>query len=189
MRKYKLVNPYLQGGMATTVESKNEIAAADEIWSNLSKLIVNAVPSFAFTIQDVKSNKLYNFSLSEKQTGGDDGNNEIDYNIKAINIKDDAVKRLVKSINKFEDIVSNNDSDSSDNQKGGKDDDSEDNNDKKLKKLYKKAKYENYVNKQQSQIYYWLYNPLVYNVDYVYIPTFVYPLTPYIQIDLGTAWW
>lgn len=188
MRKYKLVNPYLQGGISTVVESKNENDAAEQIWTNLSKCVVNIVPSFAFTIKDTKNNKLYSYSVSEEQIGGDK-NKEVDYKIKPISIKEESTKRLVKSINKFEKIVNDSNSDS-DNQKGGdKDKDDKDDEYKKLKKLYKKAKLENYINSVQAPIYYWWYNPLCYNIDYIYIPTFAYPLAPYVQIDLGTAWW
>jgi len=205
MRKYKLVNPYLKGGISTVVESKNEDGAAEQIWQNLSKHIVNIVPSFAFTIKDTKNNKFYNYSVSEKQTGGDDKrskNKNVEYKLKPIKMAEESVKRLTKSINKFESIVADkNTSESTDKQKGGKDkeensddDDSDKNNksdkeEKKLKKLYKKAKMQNYINNQQSPIYYWWYNPLVYNVDYVYIPSFVYPISPYVQIDLGTTIW
>jgi hypothetical protein len=190
MKKYKLVNPYLQGGIVTSVDAKNENSAAEKIWEGLSKNIVNVVPSFAFTIKDIKSNKLYNYSISESQKGGSD---DVEFTIKPIKIKEDSVKKLNRSISNFEELINDKSKlSNTSEQKGGDKDDKDDKDEKerkKLKKIYKKAKMQNYINNIQTPIYYWWYNPLVYDVDYVYIPTFTYPLTPYVQLDFGTTLW
>lgn len=194
MQKFELFNPILKGNVQTVVESKNADDAAKQIWSNVSEYIEGVVPKFAFTIKNLANNKFYNYKVSESLSGG---GNEVAFKLSSFKLNNDTLKKVVKSVNAFQNIL--NDYNEEDSSLSGGSETSESKEDldkkekekrekKKLKKLYKKAKLKNYI-ENQSPIYYWWYNPYVYDVDYVYIPTFVYPVTPYVQIDLGTAWW
>jgi hypothetical protein len=48
---YKLVNPYIQGDMKTSLKSKNSITAAKSFYKGLSEHFNNNIPKFYFTIQ------------------------------------------------------------------------------------------------------------------------------------------
>ena len=44
--------------------------------------------------------------------------------------------------------------------------------------------YKSEVVMTKEPIYYWWYDPHLYKLQKIYVPTFVAPLTPYIEIDL-----
>ena len=64
----------------------------------------------------------------------------------------------------------------------GESDDSSSSSDEELMNAIRLLKY-----KQQQPIVYWWYNPLVYRTNDLYIPTFVMPLSPYVHINLNSA--
>jgi len=208
MVNYKLVNPVIRGELKSTVSSDNINDAADKIWNKISAHITNDVPNFAFSIKDMSDDSLYHFQVSEKKTGNKHGD-RVTYNIKQLKIKKENENKLKNSINAFEDSIQdggnnfheedNDDVEASDdkfigNLFGGKkryksydDDDDSSSSEEELHNIYNKARLNNYMNAIQP-ITYWWYNPLAYELNTLYIPTFQVPLTPYVQMDFTTYW-
>lgn len=171
MSNFKLINPSLQGNIKTTVSAKEPLDAAKQIWTNLSKYFTNDVPTFAFTIENQSGGMLHHFKVEETKN-----KNEATFKIESIESKLKAAD-LKKFKAKVDEISK---------MKGGKkhskkdeDDDSSSSSDGfDSLKLYK-----NFSKRTLQPITYWWYNPYLYNVSSVFIPTFVTPVVPYIQIE------
>jgi hypothetical protein len=196
MNKYLLVNPIIGGNLQTDIKADTPLIAADLLWVKISNYITNNVPNLYFSIQDMKTNKLYHFSLKETSASDDKLSNLI---IKEINVdlsSDNEKKFLLKSENIKNTLQSQNrqnggrrkhrhrhrdDSSSSDSLSDSSSDSSSD--DESLLKYIKMKK-----KTQKQAINYWWYNPTLYNVDTTFIPTFTYPLTPYVQLWVSTRY-
>jgi len=198
MTEYILLNPCINCDPAKTKTiAKDDNDAANKIWQLLSSYMANYVPKFAFTIKNMKGGTLHSYSVSESETKSDNPDkSNITYTLTAIDVPADKHAILLNRVTTVCDGVTANSENKSDSkQTGGKSkrykkegtddsDDSDDSDDeKKLKKLYKKAKKYNFINNTQP-VYYWWYDPVVYNFDYLYIPTFTYPMSPYVHINL-----
>lgn len=172
---YKLINPAIEGELKTTYKAKSDLDAANKAWTAVSKYISNNVPKFAFTLENTKDGSLSHFIVKEKL----DGKNA-SFNISKLKVDADAKKEQ-----DFKNRIAS--------QSGGKkhkkygDDDGEDDSssssssssDIKLISPFSPFGM-NYWN--NSPISYWYYDPYFYNLDSLFIPTFVYPLTPYVEI-------
>ena len=181
VNKYKLINPYIKGEFESKVEGNNSVEAAKIFYKNLSEHFNNNVPKFYFTIQKGGSKgKFYHFEVKEKKT-----NEEVNYSIKPYEIKDEevAVEQFVENFNKFKGRFNggakrkSTKGKKSSHRKSKKDDssDSEDSYD-----FYREAK--SYVPVTSQPLYYMYYDPLVYRLDSVYIPTFYQYAQPYWEI-------
>lgn len=165
MSTYKLINPKIEGNLSTSFKASDSQEAAEHAWSALSKYVTNSVPQFAFTLENSKNGRLSHFVVKETLLG----EGSAKWNISELNIKmnGDKAKQFMKRIGNAK-------------MDGGqsKDDDSSSSSSDEafsMLKLYK--------NKNKIQpINYWWYDPWVYNLQSVYIPTFVAPLNPYIEI-------
>src|SRR3990167_10846450 len=73
---YILVNPKLSNSSIKS-SNKNSSAAAEDIWSKLSKNITNHTPNFYFTIQSAGSSKLSHYVINESIEG-----ERVKYNLK-----------------------------------------------------------------------------------------------------------
>ena len=187
VNKYKLINPYIKGEFESKVEGNNSVEAAKTFYKNLSEHFNNNVPKFYFTIQKGGSKgKFYHFEVKEKKT-----NDEVNYSIKPYKIKDEdsAVEQFVENFNKFKGRF-NGGAPKRKNSKGKKSsrrssktkskkydssESSEDSYD-----FYREAK--SYVPVTSQPLYYMYYDPLVYRLDSVYIPTFYQYAQPYWEI-------
>ena len=190
VNKYQLQNPYLKGNLVKTIEAKNSIEAGNILYKNLSEHINNSLPSFHFTIKkgSSKLGKLYHFEVKEKRNK----DNEVNYEIKEYKIENEQnINNFYDKLNKFK---------SSFNKEGGSKKHS------KKHKKHKKDKKEKYDSSDSDSsitsgssdyyrrvrsylpvtqpIYYWWYDPYLYSLDTVYIPTFYSYVTPYIQLAL-----
>lgn len=165
---YKLVNPYIKGDFKCEYSGSSALDAARKCWSNLSEYFTNNIPSFAFSMQ--KGGSYYHFSVSEDVT--DEG--MVNFSIKQLsNIKNETtLKDKLKAVKSGK---------LRGGKKGKKDDDSDSDSDEE--ELYNRLRYER-IKKSSNAIYYWWYYPNVYTRDFFYVPTFTYPLTPYIEIDV-----
>jgi hypothetical protein len=187
MPTYELVNPYIDGGMKKTFAASDSNKAADEAWSTLSQYITNNVPKFAFTLKKVDDGKLSHFVVKE----GVSKSKDVDYSIKPLdlNLTKKEEKAILSHINKMtknrlsggakkDDSSSSSSSDSD----KDKDDDSSSESD-----IYKKIRH--FKNKSQPLNYLWC-SPLLYSKDgqleSVYIPSFAYPIVPYLELSLST---
>jgi len=188
VNKYQLQNPYLKGNLVKTVKAENSIKAANQLYKNLSEHFNNSLPYFYFTIKkgSSKKGKLYHFEVKELKNN----NTEVDYEINEYKLgNEEHVENFYEKLNKFK---------SSFNKEGGskkhskkhkknKKDKKEDSSDSDSSitsgssDYYKRVK--SYLPVTQP-IYYWWYDPYLYNLDRLYIPTFYSYITPYIELNL-----
>ncbi|ARF11333.1 hypothetical protein Klosneuvirus_1_190 [Klosneuvirus KNV1] len=174
MSNYKLINPYIEGTLVTTFTAPSQLDAACSAWETLSKYITNTVPKFAFTLKNVNDGTLSHFIVKESLRGG----KSADYKIKELDLKlsKDTVKQFEKRL-----AMKGGKKHKKDKKDGDDEDDSSSSSSSsssdefsaiKLHKMYTKA----------QPITYWWYDPIVYEIESVYIPTFVAPLLPYIEV-------
>lgn len=170
---YRLINPHIEGDMKTKVKAKNSVEAAKIIYTNLSEHFNNNLPKFNFTIQKGSSGKgkYYSFQTKEIRNGED-----VKFSIKPISIKNEkkSYQSMLKSINKFKEDI---------NKRGGeitKDeldevmDDSSD--------YYRRAA--TYVPVINHPINYFFYDPSLYKLKSLFVPTFYSYITPFISIKM-----
>jgi hypothetical protein len=180
---YQLVNPFIQGKFKSTIKAKNSVEAANIFYKTLSEHFNNSVPQFNFTIHKGSSGNgnYYHFQVQENRN-----KEEVSFSIEPLQLKnaESAVENFKSRLSKFKSKFA---------QDGGKKDkkhrrkhkkhDSDDSSDSESSdNFYKKVK--SYVPVNQP-IYYWWYDPYVYSMDYVYIPTFYSYVTPYIELNLN----
>lgn len=204
MSNFKLVNPIIIGGFKSNIISNNVEDAAKSLWNDLSKHIVGNVPRLGFTLRD-SNDKLYNFIVKEKikQGGGKGSKNAVSYSIKLKNnLTNTQEKNYLKQysivLNKINNIGQSGGKDKKNKKKHKKKND-EDNSDSSSSssssssnsndELYDKMKY--FKERKNEPITYWWYTPLLYKTENpccsLYIPTFVAPIAPYIEIDVSSA--
>jgi hypothetical protein len=178
---YRLVNPHIEGNLKTTIQSTNSMNAAKTFYKNLSEHFNNNIPSFYFTIQKGKSGngKFYHFVVKEKKN-----KNEVDFKVEPFVVSDekltDAFKsRLSTFKSKFEQAGGKSRSKAKKSKKSKKHD-SSDSDDSSSDDFYKKA--QSYKPLVTPPLYYWWYDPSLYGLDSVFIPTFYSYATPYIEL-------
>jgi hypothetical protein len=188
VNSYILVNPHIEGAFKRKIKATNSQEASNIFYKNLSEHFNNSVPSFNFSIHKGSSGngKFYHFQVKESRK-----NKEVTFSINAITLQEEEklIERFKKNLENFK---------SKFNQSGGKN--------KKHRKYKKKnddsssssssdssssssdsdvyIRAKNNYNSTQP-IYYWWYDPYLYNIDYLYIPTFYSYVTPYIELNLA----
>jgi hypothetical protein len=181
--KYKLVNPYIKGEFESKIEAKNSVEAAKLFYKNLSEHFNNSVPKFFFTIQKGGSGKgkFYHFQVKEKKT-----NDNVDYNIKPFEIKgeDGAMKQYLQNFDNFKGRYN-----------GGAKKGSKKNSRKNSRKSSRKMEDDedsssdsdffynealSYVPVASQPFNYIYYDPLLYNVETVFFPTFYAYASPFL---------
>ena len=174
---YMLVNPYIEGKLETKVKAQNSQEAANMLYKSLSEHFNNSVPSFHFTIQKGGSGKgsLYHFEVKESRS-----NNEVNFSIKSMNIKgvSELEEKFKTRLSQVKDKLAQEGGKKNKKSKKSKKHDISDSSDSDLDSSsedYKRAK--SYVPVNQP-IYYWWYDPYVYRIDSVYVPTLYSYLTP-----------
>jgi len=179
MGKYQLVNPVIVGTFENSYIGKNSDDAAKQFWENLTsenKYVTGNIPKFLFTLKDENTNELYHYVVKEKMEG-----RHADYVITHIdvNMNDNSKETFLNKSNEVRNFAENN-------MKGGKhrkrydedDSSSSDSSDQDLDELF------NYIRLKKAvrPISYWWYTPSIYNVNTVFTPSFVAPLSPYVQL-------
>lgn len=178
VNSYVLVNPHIEGAFKSTIKAQNSNEASNIFYTNLSEHFNNSVPSFHFSIQKGKSGdgKFYHFEVKETKK-----NKEVSFSISPITLKGEeaAIDRFKKNLSNFK---------SKFNQDGGK---------QRKKKHHKKhdssdsdSSSDSYIKTKKTYnttqpIYYWWYDPYLYSLDSIYVPTFYPYATPYIQYNLA----
>lgn len=183
VNSYQLVNPYIAGKFKTAIKANNSHEAANLFYNKLSQHFNNSVPEFNFTIQKglLGSGKYYHFQVNEYRN-----NNEVDYQIKSLELADNE-ENMQRFISKRDKFKSKLDQSAGGNKKKKrksskkKDSDSESESSTDSEYIYKHVK--SYLPVNQP-IYYWWYDPYIYNLNSVYIPTFYSYVTPYIELSL-----
>ncbi|ARF11001.1 hypothetical protein Hokovirus_3_274 [Hokovirus HKV1] len=165
---FTLVNPYIEGSFEKSYKAKSALEAANNCWSSLSKHLVNHVPQFAFTMKNTKTGGYSHFHVKEHKNKKD----KIKYTLEEIQDQNINSKDLDLHLNKNQEHNKN--------LIGGRnrhwDDDSSDDS---FDDYYK---YKRYPLTPLMPISYWSYYPACYRIDYLYIPTFIAPIAPYINI-------
>jgi hypothetical protein len=189
MQKFKLVNPSIVGQFNTTFTSDNGYEAAQKFWNELTPHLTNNVPKLIVTFQREEDNKLFHYQITEKIT---EGSKIADYNIEELKIKlsqqqeKEFLKESFSSTKKNTKLAVK--------QAGGKKrydkinkkklDDSSDSSDSSDSDSDSSSDYYDFSRfKRISQpIVYWWYNPTLYGVSKLFVPTFNIPVTPYVQM-------
>ena len=178
---YVLVNPYIQGEFKNTIKAENSTIAAKQFYKNLSEHFNNAVPKFYFTIQKGASGKgkYYHFTSKEKRN-----NDEVSFTITPYNILNENMDSFKGRLEKFKNKLQKGGSSHKKHKKHKKRDSSESDSDSSDSEQYIKniSTYTPLVN---QTIYYWWYDPFVYKLDSVFIPTFYAYVTPLIEYSIG----
>ena len=187
VNKYKLVNPYIKGEFETKVEAKNSIDAAKTFYKNLSEHFNNNVPTFNFTIQKGGSGKgkFYHFQVKEKKS-----EDSVDYKIEPFEIKgeEEAMKHYLESFDSFKGRFTGGAKRKGSKRRSRKSSKSENEvSSDSSEDYYRDAV--SYVPTTSSPIYYMYYDPLLYRLDSVYIPTFYAYLTPFVELNTRGLWY
>ena len=174
MPNYKCINPVIGGEVKTSFKANSDLDAANKLWSELSKYISNTVPKFAFTLEK-QGGALCHFSVKETKKG-----DKASFSISKLNLELDSRKE--KEFKKR--LVQGN------KQAGGKkhkkrddDDSSSSSSDNGIISPWSPVGLYSPYNTSLLPINYWWYDPYVYALDSLFIPTFVYPLTPYVEVS------
>ena len=202
MPNFKLVNPYIFGGMKTTFKADKSSLAASNAWDELSQYITNNVPKFVFTLKNVKDGNLSHFVVKEKLSK----DKLVKFSIKELKINLTRIEqtKFLDHITKLESQMGGNSdhkhkkddkdhkhkkdkkddsssSDSSDSSDSSSSDESDDDD------LVRRVRY--FKEKNQPLNYLW-YSPIIYNKDgalsSVYLPSFTYPIVPYLELSLSS---
>ena len=183
---YVLVNPHIEGEFNNKTKAMNSDEAATKFYKNLSEHFNNSVPSFYFSIQKGSSGdgKYYHFQVKEKRS-----NEEVSFDINPYNIKGgNNIKSFQTKLANFKSKF-NQDAGSKSKKHGkshkkhkDKDDESSSSSSESSDvNLYRRAKM---YGTPTAPIHYWWYDPYLYNLDSLFIPTFYSYVTPYIELSL-----
>ena len=207
---YVLVNPYIEGSFEKSVKARNSIEAGKMLYSSLSEHFNNNVPKFLFTIQKGVSGKGKHYSFKVKENKQD---NEINFSIEPYTVKNEssAYQELQEKINKLKNKVKNQSGGAKKKTKATKKNSKKPKKTKTTKKPKKHSdddildtedvfsdiddelddspehnvkRVQRYVPNTSFPIYHWYYDPYVYRLNSVYVPTFYSYVTPYIKLSL-----
>lgn len=156
---FEVINPVIIGTFKVIYNEDIAIDAASKFWKDFSELIMNEMPKTYITLRD-ENGKLYHFQISEKKNKSD--------------IVDLTISQVELSDSKSADIVTKT-YDTMKSQSGG--------NSLNVPYVIKSK-----IHKHQPIIYYH-YIPSIYQSETIFIPTFHYPLSPYIEIGFSSAFW
>jgi hypothetical protein len=181
VNSYVLVNPHIEGSFKRKIKAQNSREASNVFYKSLSEHFNNSVPTFHFTIQKGSSGdgKYFHFEVKESRK-----NKEVNFSINPMTIQgeQDTLQRFKKNLSNFKSKFSQDGGKhKKHHKKHDKDDDSSSSSDSSDSDFYIKAK-KSYNTTQP--IYYWWYDPYLYNIDYLYVPTFYSYVTPYIELNL-----
>jgi len=175
MTLYKLVNPVIKGKMNTSFEASAPHKAASKAYNAVSKYFHNSTPEFLFTLQKVKSkrseigegkvNDYFHFKVLENRSGND-------VNFEIIPFKKINKKRLNNFKNSIRTVIKEN-------QSGGGRYDLDDDDLFDERHLYRSDTAYSY-----QPISLWLYDPYIYNLNTLYVPSFVTTVSPYVTYFL-----
>jgi hypothetical protein len=179
---YQLVNPYIAGNFKTKIKARNSLEAANMLYKSLSEHFNNSPPQFYFTIQKGGSGTgpYAHFKVSEKVDG-----EEVNFSVKPHNVDNNetAISNFKNKLDQFKskfDQLGGKKSKSKKSKKV-KSSDSDSDLDVSSDELYKRV--QSYVPVTQP-IYYWWYDPYVYNLNSVFLPTFYSYLNPLMELSL-----
>jgi hypothetical protein len=179
MPEFKLINPIIAGTFPDTYTSDTSENAASEFWNQLTggKYITGELPKFYFTLKNTKNNSLSHFKVEEKRKGSDASFTISSLSGSGIGPSNTDEKNFLVKANEIINSLQSQDGgkrkrkydDSSSSSSSDDDDD-----------LLR------YIRRRQvvRPLAYWWYAPYLYKTDVLYTPTFVAPISPYVQLYL-----
>jgi hypothetical protein len=108
---YELVNPMIEGSFKNVYEANKPIAAAEDLWKNLSEHLISHVPKFIFTMRNTSSGSLHHFEVGENKVSSSYSIQELDLDIDKKQIDD-----FTKKVDSYEKVREKN----NEKQQGGK---------------------------------------------------------------------
>lgn len=177
MVKYTVVNPFMVGKFETTYEGSDAMDAAQKFWTKFSTKLTNNLPLFSFTIKDIKTDKLHHFDVKEQMTGG---GVKTELTEKALVLSSSAVNKLNEEVSRLNKQYGG--------RKSNDDSSSSEDTDYKIIKKFNKLNKLNFP-QPYGPIVYFKYFPGLYGMEDIYIPTFIAPVIPYIELNFSTAFW
>lgn len=178
---FELINPYIEGEFKRIFNGSESIKAAKKCYMSMSEYIRSPIPKFHYTLKNIKTGKYHHFVVREKLKK----NNNADFSIEEIKINHtkDELKQFENKLETFKQK----------NQKGGRrrkyDDSSEDSDyldDEDSSEYYDRYRHSYPYRTDQPILYYW-YEPLLYKINRFYVPHFVLPLSPLVEVNLSSA--
>ena len=197
---YILVNPFLKGQFKNHFSGKNQLEAASKAYISLSDNFNNNIPNFYFTLQKINKKKFkigggkntdyFHFNVTETKE-----NKNVEFKITKHKINNKGLKEFRNKLEKeskdkkggFEEGMEQEmeqemEQDGGRRRRRRRDDDSSSDSDWLDDSSEYKYKHALAYN---QPIYSWWYDPYLYRLQNLYVPTFIAPLSPYIYIDLG----
>lgn len=180
VNKYHLVNPYIDGDFQGSVNARNSYEAANMLYSRLSEHFNNSVPKFYFTIQKGSSTegKYYHFQVKENRK-----QNEVNFTVKPYTVNQESETGFQTKLNNYISKKQDGGKKSKKSHKKKHDDSSDD---------FSSSESNNYIRSKHNTLsqpfYYWWYDPYLYNINSVYIPTFYSYVTPLIELAVLPMW-
>jgi len=185
MEKFKLINPVVTGTFVSVFESDSPDKAAKLCWDALTsdgKYISGNIPKFLFTLQSASDKELHHYMVKEEPA-----ETSANYSIDKINLnltkeqKRDFLADVQRAKKNSAKMMKTTVQDGGKHRKRYEEDDSSSSSDSDtdLDDMFKYIRLRNAV----RPIMHWWYTPSIYKVDTIYSPTFVSPLSPYVQ------WW
>lgn len=181
--EFQLVNPYIKGNFNKNFTGGSARAVASKVWASLSKNFSSPLKRYYFTIQKA-GGKLYHYEVKEKLNGS-----HIDYTIREIGASGDKQVQQFKSKlaklqrksggaekEKKKKVIDDEDDDDSSSSSSSSSSESSSSD------LYSALR-PRYIVAEEPINYYW-YDPVIYDITELYVPTFVSPLTPMVQIEM-----
>lgn len=175
---YQLVNPQIDGKFKSKIKAQNSKEAANKFYKSLSEHFNNSVPRFYFSIQKGSSGngKYYHFKVKEQRN-----NNAVNFNVTPFQLTNEQ-----ESINKFENRLNQfkaKQAGGKKNKKKSKKHDSSESDSDSSDSEYLLKRSKSYVLNSEPFSYWW-YDPYLYDITSVYVPTFYSYATPYVQLAL-----
>lgn len=178
---YTLINPSIDGTFKTSVKSKNSIDAANKLYESMSEHFSNNVPEFNFTIMKGKgsNSKYYHFKVLETKK-----NNNVSYSVEQFQIKGEMSK--MRKFNKKLEQDGGAKKRAKKTSKRTSKKTSKRRSKRKSKKLDDSSDSDSDVSVERSSpFYYFRYDPFVYDLENVYVPTFYSYASPYVMLSLN----
>lgn len=196
--EFELVNPLISK-VKTTAQASSPAQALKEIWEgDVSRHLSSHVPSMYVTMQNKQTGGLTHHEIRESQNG-DKVRFTVSKPLKNVKMSEEQKEKFESEVRRVR----------REHQGGGADDDKKDDKDRDHKKKSRKHRKDDsssssssssssdddtYKRRRRTKVKYddvwlpptqWWYASM-YGADYLYIPTFISPLTPSIQVS--TDW-
>lgn len=177
---FQLVNPYIKGKFDKNFTAGSARTAASKVWQSLSQYFSGPLKRYHFTIQSA-GGKLYHFEVKEKIS-----KKHIDFSLREINGGNKKQLGQFKStLARFIQKTGGADDKKKKDKDDKDDDDSDSSSDSSGSSSSSNSLYSSLIPRfsiSDSPILHYWYNPSIYDVSNIFVPTFISPLSPIVQL-------